>query len=85
MDEKEVVEAIKSELEYQDRHANAGEWQHQGKPSVAQEILMAEEYMLKSRAAWVANKGDQEALDCLRKVAGILFRTFKNHGVPKRK
>lgn len=79
----EVFEVIKSERIYQDRDLKDKE-DHRGKPSVEAELLLAEEYLLKARAAWQSNSGNTECLDVMRKVAGVLVRCFENHGCPKR-
>lgn len=80
----QVFDVIKSERVYQDRDLEQKEWDHKGRPSVEAELLLAEEYLLKARAAWQSHSGSEECLDVMRKVAGVLVRCFENHGCPKR-
>lgn len=74
-----VVAALESERDYQ--RAICPQHQHQDKPSVGEELLLASEYVRLACEAWRTNKGDVAALEQMRKLAGILVRCFENHGV----
>ena len=78
----QVFDRLRDEREYQDSFVD--KYSHKGNPSVEAEILMMEEYLALARSAWVKTKGDDAALDILRKVAGIAIRCFENHGCPAR-
>lgn len=54
-----VKEPIHGEFEYQNKLAVASNWDHKNVPAVAEEILVAGEYVGKARTAWVHNQGDQ--------------------------
>jgi len=75
----EVFAAIESERRYQDKV-----WP-EGAPSVGDSILLVEEYALKARAAWATEAApEMEALDIMRKIAGIAVRCMEVHGAPQR-
>lgn len=76
-----VVGPIFDELEYQ----NDLGLNHDMKPSVAEEILLIQEYLNKARTALVNNTGDDQALDVLRKTTAMCLRCLTNHGCPQRK
>jgi hypothetical protein len=85
-----VFSAIATEREYQDRvwRENAGQDESQPVRTVAEELLMLEEYVAKARAAWTAAPRATEVqitTDILRKCAGICVRAMENHGAPFRK
>ena len=85
-----VYEAIDTERDYQTRvwRENAGLDPTQPVRTVAEELLMLEEYCAKARAAWtVAPRATEVEIttDILRKCAGICVRAMENHGAPKRK
>jgi hypothetical protein len=79
---KHVFDCITSEREYQD--LTAQNWNHKGHPSIAAELLMMEEYLLKARTAYCGTRDDAETLDVLRKIAGIAVRCLENYGVAPR-
>ena len=81
---QEVFEVIQTERAYQERDKVDKDWNHRGKPSIEAEMLMMEEYLSKARTAWTTSPNKSEALDVLRKVVGIGFRCFENHGCSKR-
>ena len=81
----EVYEAIDTERAYQDRL-----WQNQaGGPNnltVGEFLLLAEEYLAQARAAWSKEvKPEVNALESIRKVAGIVVNCMEQHGAPHRK
>jgi hypothetical protein len=80
----EVYRAIDSERNYHDsvvknKYGNDAE----GHP-VAAEILMIEEYAARARKEWTDQKGDEAALNMIRKVAGLCVRCMEHHGAPHR-
>ena len=85
----EVYAAIDSERDYQ-THAwreNAGLSATEPVRTVAEELLMLEEYTAKARAAWTAAPRAIEVAattDILRKCAAICVRAMENHGAPLR-
>lgn len=87
--EDEILKLVKGpihrEFEYQNNLAFSSGWEHKNNPSVAEEILMIQEYLNKARTAWTQNQGDEQALDMLRKVASMCLRCLANHGCPERK
>ena len=80
----EIFQAIITERAYQKRDLVDKGWRHKGTPSVEAEILLIEEYTQKLRTAWVIGKGNEQALDVMRKIAGIIVRCGENHGLPPR-
>lgn len=84
-----VYKAINSERTYQTRvwRENAGLSETEPVRTVAEELLMLEEYVAKARAAWTAAPRATEVevtTDILRKCAGICVRAMENHGAPFR-
>lgn len=82
---QEVFEVIQTERRYQEKDQVDKDLNHKGKPSVEAELLLMEEYLLKSRTACSTSPDKSDVLDVLRKVVGIGFRCFENHGCPERK
>ena len=85
-----VYKAIDSERSYQTRfwRENAGLSETEPVRTVAEELLMLEEYVARARTAWTNAKRDVEVevtTDVLRKCAGICVRAMENHGAPFRK
>lgn len=80
MEREDVYECINEERAYQENL----DFEHKGYPSVAEEILLLEHYIANVRSCWVINKGNEAALDAIRKVAGISVRCLENHGCPTR-
>lgn len=85
----EVYNAIDSERAYQNHvwRENAGLEPESPVRTVAEELLMLEEYVAKARTAWTAAPRRHEVLvttDILRKCAAICVRAMENHGAPKR-
>lgn len=84
-----VYAAIDTERDYQDRvwKDNAGKEPNSPVRTVAEELLMLEEYVAKARAAWTIaprNMENEMTTDVLRKCAGICVRALENHGAPSR-
>lgn len=54
-------------------------------PSIAEELVLAEEYLNRAKHAWSTIYGDLKAgLNELRSVAAICVRCFENHGFIER-
>jgi hypothetical protein len=86
----EVYAAIDSERDYQTRvwRENAGLDATQPVRTVAEELLMLEDYVQRARTAWTNAPRATEVeitTDILRKCAGIAVRAMENHGAPVRK
>jgi hypothetical protein len=86
---EQVYAAIDSERAYQDRVwiENAGLTEEPVR-TVAEELLMLEEYVTRARVAWTNAPRNVEAAittDILRKCAGICVRAMENFGAPVRK
>lgn len=84
-----VYAAIDAEREYQDQAwpENAGTVENQRERTVAEELLMIEEYVAKARTAWTNAPRNVEAdvtTNVLRKIAAIAVRAMENHGAPGR-
>lgn len=84
----DVYRAIDSERAYQDRvwAENAG-LTAQPVRTVAEELLILEDYVLRARKAWTDAPRQTEVVvttDILRKCAGICVRAMENHGAPSR-
>lgn len=80
--------AIDSERLYQDRTwvENSGATE-QPVRTVAEELLMLEDYVARARKAWTDAPRATEVqvtTDILRKCAGIAVRALENHGAPVR-
>lgn len=89
MNRSEVYAAIDSERDYQTRvwRENAGLEPTAPVRTVAEELLMLEDYVARARTAWTNARRDAEVAittDILRKCAGICVRAMENHGVTKR-
>lgn len=79
-DRQEIYKAIDTEREYQTILTKK-------KLSIVEEILIAKKYLSKAEEDWLVDfEGKEvEALENLRKVAGIIVRCLENHGVENRK
>ena len=77
----DVYRAIDRERDYQERT-----WDRSMGPvlSVAEELLLAQEYLDRARHEWSVEEGNAKTLDMMRKVAGILVRCFEHNGCPER-
>lgn len=86
---EEVYRAIDTERDYQDRKWPNG--QLQGEPpkanplKIGEFILLLSEYTDRARYCWTIEKAPEvEALNFIRKVAGIAVNCMEQHGAPKR-
>lgn len=87
-DRESVFRAIDSEREYQASHwpCNDGAG---GEPvrTVAEELLMIEEYAARARKVWTDCKRTAEVPEVtnfMRNIAAIAVRAMENHGAPGR-
>lgn len=78
MEREHAYDAIDSERAYQDKT-----WPEPA-VGVPDSILLIEEYIFRARAAWSISTTDTEALNMLRKVAGIAVRCMEHNGSPRR-
>lgn len=82
---QEAFDAINGERDYQES-LWPREVVHGTELSVGDFILLVEEYAAKARLAWSKQKyPETEALDNIRKIAGIAVRGMETHGVVLRK
>ena len=80
MDKRQkVYELIDDERNFQDETAE--KWNHKGVPSLEAELLMLEEYILKTRSQWCGSSDKSLMLKELRKVLAIGVRAFENHTI----
>lgn len=86
MTREEVYQLIDGERDYQDNLIANGVFEG-GTPtthSVGAYITMLSHYINKLQEAWTTQKGDQAALDVMRKCAGIAVHCMEDHGAPAR-
>ena len=76
---KEVFTAIESERDYQD-----DKWGLEDTHSLEEWVLYMEEYLSKARNALVEAEDEDEALENVRKVAGLAVAAMQDHGAPQR-
>jgi hypothetical protein len=77
--DSDIQEAIDGEREYQN---NLGEDRTDGADrSVADYLMMLKVYCRKAEDAWVNCPGDYDALDQIRKLAGIGVRCLEEYGI----
>lgn len=86
---EQVYQAIDGERDYQTRvwRENAGLEPTAPVRTVAEELLMLEDYVARARKAWTDAPRATEihiTTDILRKCAGICVRALENHGAPSR-
>lgn len=88
LDRAEVYAAIDTERDYQDRlwpdpeRPGSGEY---NPLTIGEFILLAEEYLRKARDEWTREKKPEvNALNAIRKVAGICVNCMEQHGAPRR-
>lgn len=78
----EVYRAIDRERDYQDLLPPS---RTDGMPrTVGDYITMIQYYLAEATKAWVMNPGDEQALDVIRKIAGISVHCMEDHGVVQR-
>lgn len=76
---RKVYRAIDSERDYQE--AKWGNHRHE----VGAYLTMLRIYMNRADEAWTSNKGDDAALEVVRKIGGIAVRCMEDHDAPMRK
>jgi len=82
MPRAEVYAAIDGERDYQD---GLGADRTDGhRRTVGDYLTMFQYYLDQAIAAWTTNPGDEQALDVIRKLAGIAVHCMEDHGAPKR-
>ena len=89
MTRKDVYALIDGERDYQDnllaqRIFDGGFGGPSDAHSVGAYITMLSHYVNKLQEAWTTNKGDQAALEVMRKCAGIAVHCMEDHGAPAR-
>jgi hypothetical protein len=77
----DVLGAIVDERSYQDhKWGTPREHPH----DVGGYLTLMRVHLTKAEAAWAGSRGDENALDALRKVVAIGVACFEQHGVPLR-
>lgn len=77
----DVLAAVVGERSYQDRKwGTPREHPHE----VGGYLTLMRVHLAKAEAAWAGSRGDEGALDVLRKVVAIGVACFEQHGVPSR-
>lgn len=83
MTRKDVYKLVDGERAYQDKLPAI---RTDGKKrSVGDYVTMLQHYQNKMVEAWTLNAGDEQALDVMRKIAGIAVHAMEDHGAPPRK
>ena len=82
---EEVYKAIDSERDYQDSQCQARFPIYRGNHEVGAFLTMFRAYLLRAEEAWTNSDGDAEALEVVRKLAGIAVNCMEQHGAPQRK
>lgn len=86
MERSEVYKLIDGEREYQDSlrydgvNARFGDMEHE----VGEYLVMFATYLRKAEDGWTLNKGNDQALHQIRKLATIAVRCMEEHGAPTR-
>jgi hypothetical protein len=83
MERTEVYRRVDGERDYQDSFITGKKFEDKIH-SVEAEILMMSSYIRKAEDAWTNNKGEEAALDVVRKIAGLAIRCLEHHGCPER-
>lgn len=78
----EVYAAVDGERDYQDNLPPTRS--DGGDRSVGEYVLMLNHYVRLANAAWTDNPGDAQALEVVRKIAGIAVHCMEDHGAPAR-
>lgn len=79
----EVIAAINGELAYQATLPEQGRSDNR-ETTVEGQLVTLQTYTRRAVDAWTTNRGDEQALDALRKVAAIAIRALLKHGCPRR-
>lgn len=74
--------AINSERDYQD--AERGNAAGGNMASLGEHLLVIEKLLADAKQAWYKPGGVPDALDHVRKIAGVAVRCMEKHGAPKR-
>lgn len=82
MKRQDVYKLIDGERDYQD-HLPSQRTDHR-QHTVGEYLVMLHYYLEEADAAWTMNAGDSEALDVIRKIAGIAVHCMEDHGAPPR-
>ena len=80
---EEALAAINHELGYQGERA--GGWENGNHPTVEAELLLLQVYTLEALARFARHRGNDGALDVVRKIGAICMRCMTNHGVVERR
>lgn len=80
--EKELLEALQSELDYQYRIAdpNDNSRADSNDNGLAGQIVTMSTYVRKAEDAWTLNPGNEAALNEIRKIAAICIRAMVQYG-----
>lgn len=79
MERSEVYRIIDSERSYQDKDVAGVKYENKVH-TVGEEILIISEYANLASNAWVFTKGNEKALDVIRKIAATCVRCIEHHG-----
>ena len=83
MKRSEVYTLIDGERDYQDK---LGPERTDGRQhTVGDYLLMLDVYVARAKEAWVANPGDEQCLEIIRKCAGICVHCMEDWSAPARK
>lgn len=81
---RQVYEAIDGERSYQDKVWKDAPTTYRGQHEVGAFLTMFRCYLAKAEQAWTENDGDDQALEVVRKLAGIAVNCMEQHGAPQR-
>lgn len=79
MTRAEVYRLIDGDRECQDAVAERASATG-GRLAVGEHLVLLATYIDRAQTAWVDNPGDDEALEVVRKIAGIAVRCLEQHG-----
>lgn len=79
---QEVYDAIDSERAYQEALQKNTARSDGKQRSVGDYLTMLRRYMQQADERWCDNPGDDQALDTVRKIAGIAVHCMEDHGAP---
>lgn len=82
MERSEVYKLIDSERDYQEAQEDLLGWQK--KKTVGEWIVLLNHYVTLTNAAWCTATGDDEALEVIRKLAGIAVHCMEQSGAKPR-
>jgi hypothetical protein len=85
MERKDVYKLIDGEREYQ-QDLEKDSSRHDGhKHTVGDYLVLLNSYVSKANTAWSDNGTDTQALDVIRKIAGICVHCMEEYDAPERK